>query len=145
MKEIRFQSILAGLICSFALISCTTENVKSDQVKVNTIEEIIAAPWVFDGREVNVKGWITMDHEDHTLYTSMAEHNKRNFRKCISLLNYYDDSDLLRDVNHKMVLVTGIFHQDIYHDEHGNQLIRLDTCNRFGISFVGTTNVKVIK
>ena len=113
---------------------CTAHASMAEATWVSVID-VLANPSAYSGKEVTIKGWVSLRHEDHGIWATEADYEKRDWKKCISLLNWYSDEAANRAIDRTEILATGIFDQDIFHDKEGRNLIRLGTCNPAGIRF----------
>lgn len=99
------------------------------------VMDVLINPGAYAGNVVTIKGWVSLRHEDYGIWATEADYEKRDWKKCISLLNRYSDEAANGAIDRTEILVTGIFDDDIYHDKAGQNVIRLGTCSPAGIRF----------
>jgi hypothetical protein len=75
------------------------------------------------------------DFNGKVIWASQADYEQRNWKQCISLLDFFADESRNKALDRTTVLITGKFSRDIFHDEKGQEVVRLGTCNQFGIRF----------
>jgi hypothetical protein len=109
---------------------------QSEQATSISVADVISRPLDFDGRIVTIKGWASLRHEDYGIWATEDDYKKRNWKRCISLLNHYPDEAKNKELDRRSVLITGVFNNDILHNESGVDIVRLGTCSKFGIRFV---------
>ncbi|MGB9109183.1 MAG: hypothetical protein WCC39_10910, partial [Telluria sp.] len=89
--------------------------------------------------------WASLRHEDYGVWATEDDYKKRNWKRCISLLNHYSDESKNKELDQSLVLITGTFNKDIVHNERGIEIVRLGSCSRFGIRFVEPDSLKKIQ
>jgi len=142
MKNRKITFLAIALMLFF--LSVNAQDKMVDNPSALNIDDILAAPDKYDEKLIRVKGWATMRPGDFNLWMDHAQPGKRLVRKCISILSAVDGEEFRRSFDDNFVEITGIFHKDIYHDKEGRDLIRLGTCNKFGISFTAQSAIKAI-
>lgn len=141
LKKIVWNAIIFTVI-NF-MIGCTNvSNVKA--LVVDDIFQILASPALYDGKEVTIRGWISMRHEDNNLWSTWQDHEAWNVNKCISLKNYFSKEDLRKSVDGKFVEIKGIFYMDADRDKNG-LIVRSGSCNKFAIEFDGQSSIQILK
>lgn len=101
-----------------------------------SVANVTSEPAGFDKKVVTIKGWASIRGEDYGIWATQDDYEKRNWKRCISLLNIYNDQALNESLDRKPVLITGTVFQDIFLDKDGRQVVRLGTCNKVGIRFI---------
>lgn len=104
---------------------------------------ILAAtyPDYFDGKEVSLRGWITLRHEDWNLWATSADQEEWNTPRCISLSGYYSLRDEADEFDGRLVEVTGTILSDA---SLGGKVIRLGACRDVAIKISGPSSVKLV-
>jgi hypothetical protein len=118
---------------------------QSEQTTSISVADVISRPLDFDGRIVTIKGWASLRHEDYGIWASEEDYKKRNWKRCISLLNHYSDEAKNKQLDRRSVLITGVFNNDIFHNESGVDIVRPGSCSRFGIRFVEPDGLREIQ
>lgn len=96
------------------------------------------SPSDFEGKEVVVRAWITLRHEDKNLWATWQDHENWETMHCISLINY---DSLDKSLDGRYVEVTGVVHSDA---SSGGNLLRLASCREVAIEIVGSSAVTLI-
>ena len=138
------RSIFMRVTCVMALSGCAAWS-PSEQLTSISVVDILSTPLDFDGKIVTIKGWASLRREDYGIWATEDDYKKRNWRRCISLLNHYSDESKNKEFDRSLVLTNGVFSNDIFHNEKGVEIVRLGTCSRFGIRFVEPDGLKKIQ
>jgi hypothetical protein len=129
------------LLPLMTMVACASPTTSADQGFVR-IEDLLANPSNFDGKTITVKGWASIRHEDYGLWASRADYEARNWRRCISLLNTYNDPNKNLQLDRTEVTITGMIYKDVFHTQDGKPVIRLGACNPVGIRFADTDGLR---
>lgn len=137
MRTLRSGRALLPLVL---LAACATPPGRDSPTWVS-VNDVLAKPSEVDGKVVTIKGWASIRHEDYGIWATQADYESRNWKQCISLLNFYSDDALNKSLDRTTVLITGIIQRDVFHDKDGGAVVRLGTCNQMGIRFVEPTGL----
>lgn len=100
-----------------------------------SVSELLARAPEFDGRQVILHGWASVNFEDYGIWETREDYLARSPNKCVSLLNRYRDPGRNEEVDRSLVTVRGTFTKDISHDEQGGPVVRIGGCSDSGIRF----------
>lgn len=106
------------------------------------VDDVISHASDFDEKIITIKGWASVRPEDYGIWASEDDYKKRNWRRCISLLNFYSDKSINKSLDQKVVLITGKFMKDIFHDKNGQEIVRMGTCSQYGIRFIEPSGLR---
>lgn len=135
INEIMQTVFFRWMISALLLMPTRMVQASAPDVRWVSVTDVLANPSAYSGKEVTIRGWVSLRHEDHGIWATKADYEKRDWRKCISLLNWYSDEAANKAIDRTEILVTGIFDKDIVHDKEGRNLIRLGACSPARIRF----------
>lgn len=103
--------------------------------------DVAANPQQFNGREVTFRAWITLRHEDKNLWATMRDHENWETLRCVSLVNYDSLDGLERDLDGRIVEVTGTVINDA---SQGGTVLRLGACRDVAVEISGPSAIKPV-
>jgi len=133
MKMLGFMLVAAVLVAS----ACTPVALRQDVADPLFLKAAMS-PSDFEGKEVVVRAWITLRHEDKNLWATWHDHENWETIHCISLINY---DSLDKSLDGRYVEVTGVVRSDA---SNRGDLLRFASCRDVAIEIVGPSAVKLI-
>lgn len=113
-------------------------------IPVLTVGEALERAAELDGETIMLKGWASVRFEDYGIWASREDHAANNWKRCISLLNRFDDRARNAALDGRGVMLVGVLEADIYRRTDGPLVVYLGPCNRTGIRFLGE-DIKVVE
>ena len=126
--------LLAATLASSACASTAFHQEAADPLFL----QASMSPSDFEGREIVVRAWITLRHEDKNLWATWQDHEKWETAHCISLVNY---DSLDPSLDGRYVEIIGVIRSDA--SNRGN-LLRFASCREVAIEVAGPSAVRLI-
>ncbi|WP_141453162.1 hypothetical protein [Pseudoxanthomonas sp. z9] len=133
--------LIVTFICSFGLAACSSHKLKTELSADQRFLDVAANPKQFEGKEVTFRAWITLRHEDKNLWATMSDGENWETLRCVSLINYDSLDGRKRDLDGRMVEVTGTIVSDA---SEGGTIIRLGACRDVAIEISGPSAIKLV-
>ena len=109
-----------------------------------TVRELNDHPGKYDGKHVTVRGWVVIGDEARYLTATRNASRDTDLLTCISVINGGGLDAQEKNVNGKLVLLSGIFREDVFRDK----VIRLGLCNKTALDLENRNiegNIQIVR
>jgi hypothetical protein len=105
--------------------------------------DLNGAPSQYDGKQVDVAGWMILESEEVALWDTRADRDKnQDPRRCVSLLVPKDVAQSLASLNRSEVSISGVFHASV---EDFKPMMFIGLCNVSAIELHESEEVRAIR